>query len=317
MTHSFSHFTIGIDIAKAHFDVHRLPDGHTAQFPNTPQGIQAFISSLNSLSINAIVMEATGGYEKPLLFTLLEHAFPVHRINPRQIRRFAQALGHLAKTDAIDAKVIAQFGHTANLTPHHFPNQTLITLQHLQQRRDQLVLVRQQEINRLASLQQSPTIVQWIKDHIVFLDNQIQGVEAALQALIEQTPELKAKQDCLSSAKGVGPATSRQLIANLPELGQLSGKAIAALVGVAPYNRDSGTFKGKRTTYGGRQQVRKTLYMATLVATRHNPVIKTFYQRLLDNGKAKMTALVAAMRKFIVILNAMLRDNTQWNTTLT
>ena len=313
MTNLHEKSYIGIDVAKDKLDVYLLPEKTYQQYPNTPAGIRTMIKQFATLrpSIQAIVMEATGGYERAALTALDTKGLPVHRVNPRQIRRFAQGLGYLAKTDKLDARVIAIFAQKVEPTARALPDATQQALMIMQQRRQQLIQMRQQERNRLEKMS-VPLMQRSCRRVINTLEKELAHIDTQLQDFIDRHGEYQQRQALLMSAKGVGETTSTQLIASLPELGKLDGKSIAALVGVAPFNRDSGCFRGKRSTYGGRVGARQALYMATLVATRHNPIIKAFYQRLLVQGKAKMTALVACMRKFIVILNAMLRDNKPW-----
>ena len=259
-----------------------------------------------------MVMEATGGYEKPLAHFLQGQGVAVSIVNAKRVRDYAKALGLLAKNDVIDAKVIRMFADAVNpkLLPTASDTQQALDAQ--VHRREQLVKQRAMEKQHLETVGNKDA-VRSIKRTIAFLDKEIERIEKAIKALIKTDPTLTEKVDRLSGIKGIGDITALTLIADLPELGELTNKEISALVGVAPFCRDSGTQKGKRTTWGGRIQVRSILYMAALSAVQYNPPLKAFYNRLLMKGKTKKVALVACMRKLLTVANSMLRNNTEWN----
>jgi transposase len=304
---------LGIDVAKAQLDL-ADPSGTTTQrIANTAAAIAALADELVRDPPALIVVEATGGYEMPLVSALQQARLPVAVINPRQARDFARASGQLAKTDAIDARILAQFGtalHPAPLPPTD-PSQAALAA--LVARRRQLVDMLIAERNRLEHA--TAAIQDWINEHLAMLKTQLARTDAAIALTVEASPDLQRRREILTSVKGVGPLTAAVLLAELPELGTIGHKQIAALVGVAPINHDSGTQRGQRHIGGGRPSVRCALYMATLVAVRHNPTIHAFYRRLRDGGKRSKVALVAAMRKLISILNALVRDNRTWQPT--
>jgi transposase len=257
-----------------------------------------------------VVLEATAGMEMPVAAALAAIGLPVAVVNPRQVRQFARATGRLAKTDAIDAQVLAQFAQAVQPPLRPLPDADTQQLNALVTRRHQLVEMLAAEKNRLAQAAKSVRID--IQEHIRWLERRLIDLDRDLAATVHESPIWRETDNLLQSAPGVGPVLSTTLLANLPELGRLNGKQIAALVGVAPLNRDSGRFRGKRTIWGGRARVRTALYMGTLVATRYNPVIRPFYQRLLAAGKPKKVALTACMRKLVTILNAMVRSQSSW-----
>jgi transposase len=257
-----------------------------------------------------IVLEATGGLEGALTGALVAAGLPVVVINPRQARDFAKATGQLAKTDAIDAAILAQFAEVVRPPVRPLPDAQTQELAALIARRRQLIEMRTAESNRLGSAAQR--VRPGIAAHLRWLDTQVARVDQDLTQAIRQSPVWRARDDLLQSTPGVGPVVTTTLLAELPELGTLNGKQIAALVGVAPLNRDSGLVRGTRTVWGGRASVRAALYMSALVAVRHNPVIKAFYLRLRAAGKAPKVALIACMRKLLTILNAMLKHQTPW-----
>ena len=302
---------VGIDVAKAHLDVATDPNGPVTRFDNDPDGHAALIKKLQTINPQRIVLEATGGYERPAVAAMLAAKLPVIVVNPRQVRDFARAIGQLAKTDAIDARLLARFAATIQPDIRPLPDENALVLQEKIARRRQLVQMRTAESNRLQQTF-AAAVRASIQAVLDFLDRQLKDLDDDLDQAIRDTPAWQEKVDLLKGVTGVGDQTARSLVAQLPELGQCSRGQIAALVGVAPINRDSGAMRGKRTTHGGRASVRTALYMATLVATRHNPTIRAYYQRLVTSGKKKMVALVAAMRKLLTILNAMLRDQTHW-----
>ena len=311
MTNITYQFNIGIDIAKQKFDV-SFSDQKVASFENNLAGFKLLLKEIKDKSQTRVVMEATGGYEKPLAHFLQAQGVAVSIVNAKRVRDYAKALGRLAKNDVIDAQVIRLFADAVN--PNLLPtaSETQQALDAQVHRREQLVKQRAMEKQHLETVGNKDA-VRSIKRTIAFLDKEIERIEKALKALIKADSTLTEKVDRLSGVKGIGDITALTLIADLPELGQLTNKEISALVGVAPFCRDSGTLKGKRTTWGGRAQVRSILYMAALSAVQYNPPYKAFYNRLLKNGKTKKVALVACMRKLLTVANSMLRNNTEWN----
>lgn len=301
---------IGIDVAKNKLDVCILSTGECFQVDNTSTGHQLFIKRLSPQANSLVVIKATGGYEQSVVQALQQAAFTLAVVNPRQVRDFAKALGHLAKTDKLDAYVLARFAQAIKPQASAPVSQSRHELQQKQQRRKQLVDMLALEKNRLA--QATGRVKEHIKDSINFLEKQLKALEKELFTSIAADKELSAKESLLCSVKGVGKVTALTLITQLPELGHLNQRQIAALAGVAPFNRDSGQWRGQRTIWGGRSTVRTALYMSALVATQFNPVIKKYYERLCAAGKKKKVALVACMRKLLVILNAMVKNNTLW-----
>jgi len=302
---------IGIDVAKQFFDLYDLAKEKHQRFDHTPAGIKSCMAFLSSRHPALIVMESTGGYEMDLAVAFSDVGLPVAVINPKRIRDFARATGKLAKTDKIDAQIIARYAATLQPPPQGVLDEHTRTLKDLVARRNQLVELRTAESNRREHLR-NRTIARSIAVMIKTIDRELAKIEQEMRQHIIRTPEFKLKVDQLTSAPAIGETTAMMLIANVPELGRLNRRQISALVGVAPINRDSGTFRGKRMTGGGRRDVRAKLFMPTIVATKHNPVISEFYHRLLAAGKNKMTAIVAAMQKLLTILNAMLAKNQSW-----
>jgi transposase len=302
---------VGIDVSKPSLDLAIDPGHVTHRFANDAQGHAALVEHLRGLTIKLIVLEATGGYERAIVATLLAAQLPVVVINPRQVRDFARAKGVLAKTDRIDAIVLAQFARTINPELRTLPDENTRVLQEKIARRGQLVNLSTAESNRLGQAHDQ-AVKASIQQVITLLKQQLKKLDDDLDQMIRQSPAWCEKKNLLKSVPGVGDQTARQLIINLPELGQCSRQQIAALVGVAPFNRDSGQQRGQRTIHGGRAHVRATLYMATLVATRFNPVIRRHYQNLLAAGKRKKVALIACLRKLLTMLNAILRTNQPW-----
>lgn len=300
---------VGTDVSQEYLDLYVLPQALTLQQPNHDKGIQALIEQLRPLSPSLVVVESTGGLERSLVAGLQAASIPVAIVNPRKIKGFAIALGK-AKTDKLDAQVIARFAQTVQPQPQPMVAASAQQLSDLVRRRQQLVEMQVAEKNRLSRA--SANVQTDIKAHIEQVHQRIEALNEQIQALAHQQHDWQRKDEILQSVKGIGKVTSALCLAELPELGTLSEKQIARLVGVAPINHDSGKHKGKRLISGGRTSVRCGLYMATLVAIRHNPVIQKFYQRLLANGKLKKVALIACMRKLLVILNAMIRDNKVW-----
>jgi transposase len=300
---------VGIDVCKDILDVYMLPQGLILQQPNTDIGVQTLIEQLQPNSPSLVVVESTGGLERTLVYGLQNASIPVAIANPRKVKGFAIALGK-AKTDKLDAEVIARFAQTVNPRPSRIPEASSQRLSDLVRRRQQLVEMQVAEKNRLSRA--SKAVATDISEHIKQMQDRIESLNEQIQALATQQRDWKRKNEILRSVKGIGQVSAALCVAELPELGKLTDKQIARLVGVAPINHDSGKHKGKRMIQGGRTAVRCGLYMATLVATRHNPVIRDFYQCLLERGKLKKVALVACMRKLLVILNAMIRDDRTW-----
>lgn len=301
---------VGIDVSKAVLDVAVLPSGEALQFANDANGIEELGRKLKSEVADLVVMEATGGYETALATALVGSGLRVAVVNPRQIRDFAKATGRLAKNDRIDAQVIAAFGQAIEPEIVRLPDEDARELEALLVRRRQLVAMRVQEVNRLGLMQGA--MRKRIKAHIDWLEQEIDKLDVDLTAGLRKSPAWRAKDELLRSLKGIGPITSSTLIVALPELGELDRRAIAALVGLAPFNRDSGVMRGRRSIYGGRSHVRTLLYMAATTAIRSNPVIRAFYERLKSRGKPHKVAMVACMRKMLTILNAMVRQSTPW-----
>lgn len=302
---------IGIDVSKDQLDV-ASPNG-VSQWPNTSEGHKQIVEFLGQWELQSIILEATGGYEQPVVAELIVAQLPAIVVNPRNVRDFARATGRLAKTDAIDAQVLARFGEAVQPEQRPIPDEKQRELQQQLSRRRQISGMLTAEKNRLQ--QASDKLVRrTILAVCETLEKQLKQLDDELQKTIEQTPAWRKKQEILKSVPGIGPRTAMTLLVELPELGTCSRQQIAALVGIAPINRDSGTMRGKRSVWGGRRVVRSALYMATLVATNHNPTIKAHYQRLQAVGKRKKVALVACMRKLLCMLNAMLRDEKSWKT---
>jgi len=301
---------VGIDVSKATLDVALLPSGEVLQFANDANGIEELGKKLKLAAADLVVMEATGGYETAVATALVGSGLRVAVVNPRQIRDFAKATGRLAKNDRLDAQVIAAFGQAIEPEIVRLPDEDARALEALLVRRRQLVAMRVQEVNRLGLMQGA--MRKRIKAHIDWLEKEIDKLDIDLTAGLRSSPAWRAKDELLRSFKGVGPITSGTLMVALPELGQLDRRAIAALVGLAPFNRDSGVMRGRRSIYGGRSQVRTLLYMAATTAIRANPVIRAFYERLKSRGKPHKVAMVACMRKMLTILNAMVRQSTPW-----
>lgn len=301
----------GIDVSKDWLDV--ALGSEPLRVANDAAGIRDLTDRLRSAGAQLVVMEATGGYETQAASAIAGAGLRLAVVNPRQVRDFAKATGRLAKTDRIDAHVIAAFGQAIDPQIVRLPDEQALELQGLLTRRSQLVGMRVQEANRVALMQGA--MRKQIKSHIAWLDMAIDEVNTDLTARLRTSPVWREKDELYRSFKGVGPITSGTLMAGLPELGQLDRRSIAALVGVAPFNRDSGAFRGRRTIWGGRAHVRHMLYMAATTAIRFNPVIKAFYERLIARGKPHQVAMVACMRKMLTILNAMARTHTPWTPT--
>jgi len=309
MTQSPSLF-VGIDVSKDRLDVAVLPSGESWSTANQDEDIQSLVKRIRSLKPDLIVMEATARLEMPLVGALAARGLPVAVVNPRQVREFAKASGVLAKTDRIDAQVLARFGEVMRPEVRPLKDKETQELTALVTRRRQLVGMLVAEKSRLAAAPDA--VCKDIKTHIAWLEKKLSNMDDHLTDKIKNSPVWRGKDTLLQSVPGVGPVLSTSLMADLPELGTLNRRQIAALVGVAPYNRDSGAFRGKRCIWGGRGQLRSALYMATLAATRSNPVIRVFYHRLCDAGKPPKVALTACMRKLLTILNAILKSQIPW-----
>lgn len=300
---------VGIDVSKNALEVALRPSAARWTVANDEAGIATLVERLRALPPTLIVLEATGGLELPLTGALAVD-LPVVVVNPRQVRDFAKATGQLAKTDAIDAAVLAQFAEAVRPAIRPRPDAATQALSALLTRRRQLLEMRTAEQNRVGS---APASVRpRIRAHLTWLTRELVSLDDDLATAIRQSPVWCEKDDLLQSTPAVGPVLATTLLAELPELGTLNRKQIAALVGVAPLNRDSGTLRGRRLVWGGRAQVRAALYMSALVATRYNPVIRAFYQRLCAAGKAKKVALTACMHKLLTILNTLLKHGTRW-----
>jgi transposase len=308
---STSKSVIGVDVSKERLDCFCRPTGIRSSYDNTPPGIADLIKWARTQQPQLIVLEATGGLERPLVSEIFAARLPMVVVNPRQVRDFARAIGQLAKTDRIDAAVIAHFGEAVNPEVRPLPDHLTQQMDALMTRRRQLVQMLAAERNHLVSA--LAQVQNYVKEHISHLEELIKKLDQDIDQMITGSPIWKTKDDLLRSVKGVGPVLSRTLLAELPELGQLSRQEISKLVGVAPLNNDSGKYKGKRSCWGGRASVRGPLYMATLSATRCNPVIKEFYERLIAKGKAKKVAIVACMRKMLITLNAIVKSNKPWD----
>jgi len=301
---------VGIDVSKDRLDVAVRPEGKRWEVSNDEKSIRLLVDSLKDLPSELIIAEATGGLEVPLVSALAEAGLPIVVVNPRQVRDFAKAVGQLAKTDKIDAEVLAHFGEALRPEVRPVKSRQLQELSALVSRRRQLVDMLTMEKNRLASAPKG--IRKDIIAHIAWLEKRLKDVNGKLSQMVENCPAWREKDEIMRSVPGVGPVFSSSLLANVPELGQLNRRQIASLIGVAPLNRDSGQHSGTRIVWGGRANVRSVLYMATVAAMRSNPVIKSFYQRLIGAGKKFKVAITACMRKLLTILNAMVKSGTVW-----
>ena len=301
---------VGIDVAKDKLDMAVRPLNTFDTIPYTNEGIEKIVNALSKLAPDMIVVEATGGLERKLSFALAEASLPVVVVNPRQVRDFAKATGRLAKTDRIDADIIAHFGESIKPEIRPLKDEQQRKLTEMLTRRRQLVEMRKMEKQRLLSV--SDAVKKDIRAHIKWLNERIDEIDENISSLMKKTASFKEQKKIIMSVPGVGSIMSASLQAFLPELGSLNRKQIAALAGVAPFNRDSGRFTGKRIVWGGRANLRSVLYMSTLTAIRCNSVIKSFYNRLVEAGKAKKVAIVACMRKLLTILNAMVKNKTLW-----
>ncbi|WP_425617158.1 IS110 family transposase [Anatilimnocola sp. NA78] len=302
--------SVGIDVSKDWLDVHLLQGTHE-RVPNTSQGCQALCQKLRELNVERIVLEASGGYERLVVSTLVAADFPVVVANPRQVRDFAKALGLLAKTDKIDAQVLARFGQVIQPPLRKIPDEHAQNLRDLLTRRAQLIEMRTMETNRLHQAT-TTRIIKDLKSSLEFIEKRLQRIDDEIDDQIRNTPAWQEKVELLQSVPGIGPQTARILVLDLPELGECSRQQTAARVGVAPMNCDSGQFRGQRVIRGGRKVVRRALYMATLSAARCNDVIRPHYQKLRQAGKPFKVAMVACMRKLLTILNAIVRQKQPW-----
>jgi len=302
---------VGIDVSKARLDVSIRPTGKRDSVVNDKVGIKALVKRLEEIRPTLIVMEATGSMERQVSAALGGAGLPVVVVNPRQVRDFAKATGQLAKTDSIDALVLARFAEAVRPAVRPLPDEVTLELRALTSRRRQITEMIVAERNRIANASQA--VRKRIDAHIRWLEAELERADKDLDQSLRQSPIWRENEDLLRSVPSIGPVVSRTLLAELPELGKINRKQIAALVGIAPLNRDSGTFRGRRGIWGGRATVRAALYMAALVASRRNAVIRAFYKRLRDGGKAPKVALVACMRKLLTILNAMIKHKTRWS----
>ena len=302
---------VGIDVSKDCLDVAVRPTGEAWQVSHDSRGINDLVERLGELAPQLVVLEATGGMEMALAGELAASQLAIAVVNPRHVRDFARAAGKLAKTDALDAQVLAHFAEAMRPASRPLPDDASQELRALMARRRQLVEMITAEKNRLRTA--APRIRPKVQEHIRWLEESLVDLDRDMGDFMRSSPMWRDKDQLLRSTPGVGPVLSMTLLSDLPELGALNRGEIAALVGVAPFNRDSGALRGKRTVWGGRRQVRAALYMAALVATRYNPVLRDFYQRLCEAGKPKKVALTACMRKLLTILNVMVKHNRHWN----
>jgi transposase len=302
---------VGIDVSKNQLDIAVRPAGDTWSMPNDVSGITEVVQGLAQLHPALVVLEATGGLQMPLAAALATAGLPLAMVNPRQVRDFARAIGRLAKTDRLDAQVLAHFAEAVRPTPYPLPDAQTQELTALLTRRHQVVEMLTAEKNRLRSARE--LVHRRVQDHICWLEQELADLDDDLERTLRKSPLWREKDNLLRSVPGIGRVVSITLLADLPELGTLSRHQIAALVGVAPLNRDSGRFRGKRMVWGGRARVRAALYMAALTASRYNPIIKAFYHRLCGVGKARKVALTACMRKLLIILNSMVKHQQTWN----
>ena len=303
---------VGIDVSKHEFCVAVHPSGERWTSATTPAAVDALVARVRGVTPQLIVLEATGGYELALAGACATAGLPVAIVNPRQVRAFAQALGRTAKTDAIDAAVLALFGARVRPDPRPVPDAATQALAALITRRRQLLEMLGAERQRLAQAAPTGPVPRDLRTHIRWLERRLADVDDDIGRAIHASPVWRVQEDLLRTVPGIGPTTARTLLAELPELGRLDRRAIAALVGVAPFNCDSGQHRGRRRIVGGRASVRAGLYMAALVASRRNPTLTTFYRRLRVHGKPPKVALVAVMRKLLTILNAMIKHQAPW-----
>jgi len=319
MVHERAEAYAGVDVSKERLEVCLRRDQEervgedTFGVSNDPAGTQTLLARLLEERPALVILEATGGFERPVAAALAAAGLPVAVVNPRQARDFARATGRLAKTDRIDAQILARFAQAVRPAPRSVPEEEAQALAEITARRRQVVGMLTAEKNRLGAATTKP-VRKRLEAHVRWLEKELSRTDRDLEEAIAKSPTWRENEKLLRSVPGVGPVVARTLLAELPELGSLRPKQLAALVGVAPLNRDSGAFRGRRAVWGGRATVRAALYMGALVATRHNPQIKEFYERLLGVGKPRKVALVACMRKLLTILNAMLKNRTPWRT---
>ncbi|MDP6453360.1 MAG: IS110 family transposase [SAR202 cluster bacterium] len=307
---TLSDTVIGIDVSSKWLDIHVLPADKAERFANDPEGIASVVELSNELDVSLAVMESTGSYEMALAVELGLSDVPTAVVNPRQVRDFARAMGILAKTDTLDAKAIAQFAQRVRPEPRALPDHQARVLKAMVARRVQLIQMITMEKNRLHRA--LIPVHRRVTDHIAYIETELSDIDDDIARAIENSPIWRDKENLLRDVPGIGPVSSMTFIAALPELGTLSRQKIATLVGVAPMNRDSGSYRGKRSIWGGRSRVRRALYMARMVAVRYNPTIKAFHDRLIEAEKPKKVAIIASMRKLLTMVNAMLRDGTRW-----
>lgn len=303
---------IGIDVSKAELVTSVYPTGQTWTSATTADAIEQLVAALTTLQPHLIVVEATAGYELPVVSACAAVGLPIAVVNPRQVRAFAQAIGRTAKTDAIDAALLALFGARVQPEVRPLPDEATQALAALVSRRRQLIDMLGAEQRRLAQAT-TAAVRRDLRNHIRWLERRLADVDDDIGGAVQRSPVWRAQEDLLRSVPGIGPIVARTLLAELPELGRLDRRAIAALVGVAPFNRDSGQWRGRRMIWGGRRSIRAVLYMAALVASRRNPALARFYQRLRSLGKPAKVALVAVMRKLLTILNAMVKHQSPWS----
>jgi len=303
---------VGIDVAKDHLDVHLRPSGEAFSLPHNADPFEELVTRLVGLAPELIVLEATGGFEAAVAAALASAGLRLAIVNPRQVRAFARAIGRLAKTDRLDAEVIALFAERVRPEARAIPSTQVRALADLVARRRQIIDMITAESNRQRPTH-DPRLQKSLERHLAWLQHELREIDRDLDGTVRGTPAWRETEDLLASVPGIGPITARTLIAELPELGLLDRRRIAALAGVAPINRDSGSMRGRRMIMGGRTTVRNALFMATVSATRWNPIIRVFYQRLTQAGRPAKVARVACMRKLLTILNAVLRDRRAWN----
>jgi transposase len=311
MTATAPDLFVGIDVSKDHLDVHVRPTAVAFRAPNDDAGIAAVVARLADLRPTLIVLEATGGYQVPVVAALAVAGLTPAVVNPRQARRFAEAAGRLAKTDALDAAALAHFAEALRPEPRPVPDADARALSDWLARRRQLLQMRVAEQHRLPTA--AGPIRKAIQKHIDWLNRQLRAADGELDKAVRASPAWRERDDLLQSVPGVGPQVSRTLLAELPELGRLDGRRLSALAGLAPFNRDSGRQQGRRSIRGGRAHVRSALYQAAVVAMRWNRPLRGFYERLVGRGKAKKVALVAVARRLLTVLNALVRDGTRWD----
>jgi len=306
---------VGVDVAKKNIDVFISSTEESFRCSTAHPDLAALAERLAGLEVSLVIMEATGGYERPLACALAAAKVPVAVVNPRQVRDFARATGRLAKTDRIDAQVLARFGEVMKTRPTTLPEPEVEEAMELVSRRRQLIEMRTAEKNRL-KMARTKKLQTDVRAHVRWLDKRIENLDGDIDEWLKSSDVFQKKAELLLSVPGVGRVLTATLMTELPELGTLNRKQIAALVGVAPMNRDSGAHRGRRTTLGGRGSLRRVLYMSALVAKTHNPLIKVFYDRLVGAGKPKKVALIACMRKLITMLNAIARSEKAWEPNL-